>query len=150
MSEANVELVTSLQPGPRADLVALFRDDESWSAVAKALEPLIDEGLESGFVGVAEQSRRVGIDGFREVWLEWLAPWESYRTEIDRVIDGGDDVLVIVSDYGRKTGMAAEVRLRGAAVWTVRGGRITRAYFYADRLAAVRDVGLDAAILEDE
>ena len=150
MSISNVELVTSLQPGPRADLVELFRDDSSWNAVAHALEPLIDERLESGFVGVGPESRGIGIDGFRQVWLEWLASWESYRTEIARVIDCGADVLVLVDDYGCKPGMETEVRLRGAAVWTVRDGRVARAYFYADRAAALREVGLDAAILGDE
>ena len=34
------------------------------------------------------------------------------------MIGRGDDVLVIVNDYGRKPGMTVEVRLFGAAVWT--------------------------------
>jgi hypothetical protein len=29
-----------------------------------------------------------------------------------------------MSDYGRRAGMAAEVSLEGAAVWTVRDGKI--------------------------
>ena len=150
MPSSNVELITSIQPGPRADLVQLFRDEDSWNAVAHALAPLIEGGLETVFVGFGQARRRNGIDGFREVWLEWLGPWESYRTEIDRVIDCGEDVLVIVEDYGRKAGMEKEVRLRGAAVWTVREGRIARACFYADRRAALNKVGRDAAILDDE
>ena len=39
------------------------------------------------------------------------------------MIDCGDDVLVITDDYGRKPGMTAEVRLFGAAVWTIRDGQ---------------------------
>jgi hypothetical protein len=40
--------------------------------------------------------------------------------------------------------MTAEVRLFGAAVWTVRDGRIARAWFYVDRNDALNAVGLDA------
>lgn len=150
MPSSNVELVTSLQPGPRVDLVQLFGDDQLWTSVAQALAPLVDEDLESGFVGLERKSRGVGIDGFREVWLRWLAAWDSYRTEIDRVVESGDDVLVLVCDYGRKKGTTVEVRLPGAAVWTVRDGRIARAFFYADRRAAAREVGLSPAILDGE
>jgi hypothetical protein len=46
--------------------------------------------------------------------------------------------------------MTAEVRLRGAAVWTVRESKVSRAFFYTDREDALGDVGLDAAILRRE
>jgi hypothetical protein len=31
----------------------------------------------------------VGLDGFRATWRDWLAPWASYRTEIEELIDVG-------------------------------------------------------------
>ena len=46
--------------------------------------------------------------------------------------------------------MTAEVRLFGAAAWTVRDSRIARAWFYVDRNDALNAVGLDAAILAGE
>jgi hypothetical protein len=36
-----------------------------------------------------------------KIWLEWLKPWVGYRSEIERVVDLGDDVLVLVRDFGR-------------------------------------------------
>jgi hypothetical protein len=43
------------------------------------------------------------------VWLDWLAPWESYRAEIAEVIDAGDQVLVIADDYRRRPVMSRPV-----------------------------------------
>jgi ketosteroid isomerase-like protein len=149
MSEENVGLITALQPAPDVDLVELFRDDQAYANMDAALGAIFHDDVESGFVG-RHESRNRGRPGFRQTWLEWLEPWESYRTEVVRVIGCGDDVLVLVHDFGRKPGMTAEVRLLGAAVWTVRDGLIARAFFYTDREDAVREVGLSPAILAGE
>ena len=69
-------------------------------------------------------------------------PGESYRTEIEDVIDAGDDVVVLVRDYGRRPGMTAEISIRAAALWTVRDGRISRAIFSTDRAEVLASVGL--------
>jgi ketosteroid isomerase-like protein len=150
MSAENAELVAALQPDPDVNLVELFRDDAAWANIAEALGPIWHDDVETVFVGTGQESRNRGVDGFRHTWVEWLAPWETYRAEITRVIDCGDEVLVITDDYGRKPGMTAEVRLVGAAVWTMREGRVAKARFYTDRQDALNDVGLDAAILAGE
>jgi ketosteroid isomerase-like protein len=51
-------------------------------------------------------------------------------------------VVVLVRDYGKREADAPEVELRGAAIWTVRGGRIVRAESHADRAEALASVGL--------
>jgi ketosteroid isomerase-like protein len=150
VSEENVELVSALQPEPDVDLVELFRDDKAWANLMEVFAPLFHDDIDTGFIGVGQESRNRGVAGFQQTWIEWLSPWETYRADIEKVIDCGDDVLVITNDYGRKPGMTAEVRLFGAAVWTVRDGRIARAYFYVDRKDALDAVGADAAILADE
>jgi len=149
MSDENAELIEALQVEPDVDLVELFRDDDAYANIDAVIGPIFHDEVESGFVG-RHESRNRGRQGFRDTWLEWLEPWESYRSEVVRVIGCGDDVLVLVKDYGRKPGMTAEVRLLGAAVWTMRDGLITRALFYTDREDAVREVGLSTAILADE
>jgi len=40
MSQANVDLVTQLQPAPDVDIAELFRNDDMWSAAADAIAPL--------------------------------------------------------------------------------------------------------------
>jgi ketosteroid isomerase-like protein len=58
------------------------------------------------------------------------------------MIDAGDDVVVLVRDYGRRAGMAVEVSMVGASIWTVRDGKIAKAAFYPNRSDALEAVGL--------
>jgi ketosteroid isomerase-like protein len=150
MSAENVELVGALQPDASVDLVELFTQDEAWENVFGLVAPILSPEVETGFVGVGVSRSNRGLDGFRQTWVEWLEPWESYRAEIDSVADHGDKVLVMTNDFGRRRGMTAEVRLLGAAVWTVRDGKVTSAYFYANREDALDDVDRGTAILGGE
>ena len=143
MSAENVELVRSIQPGPEVDLVALFADAGA-ARQADVLGPLLDHGFECAihlFPG-APATVYSGLDGLRACWLDWLAPWASYRTEIEELIDAGERVVVIVRDYGRREQGASEVEMMGATVYTAQGGRIIRAEFYADRAEGLASVGL--------
>jgi ketosteroid isomerase-like protein len=138
-----VELVRSLQPTPDTDLVTLFRDDAAFAALTEAVSPFLHEDFEvvgNAFVGL--DARRVGLDGLRAVWLKWLDPWESYRVEIEDVVDAGDAAVVLFRDYGRRGGMAAEISLAGGTVWTVRDGKVARVAFYPVRSDALEAAGL--------
>jgi ketosteroid isomerase-like protein len=144
MSQENVELVRSVQPRGDTDLVALFRDDATAVPLMESLSTFFHEDFEvvaPTFVG-GEHARFVGLDGLRAGWLDWLDPWESYRVEVEDVIDAGDDAVVLVRDFGRRAGMTAEVSVLSAAVWTVRDGRIARVAFYLDRSEALDAAGL--------
>ena len=149
MSNDAVELVKSVQPRPHHDLTQTFCNDDRWARVRDFLAPLLQPDFESGFVRGAERISYRDIDGFRQTWIDWLEPWESYRTEALEFVPNGAHVLVIVNDYGRRPGMDAEVRMRGAAVWTVQGGKLARAFFYTDRAEAATDAGLSTALLAD-
>jgi ketosteroid isomerase-like protein len=147
MSEENVELVRSLQPAPETDLAALFRDDATWEAAREGLGAVFDPDCESAIVmpgsGDAATRRTYrGVDGLRDAWLDWLAPWESYHVRIERLLDAGERVVVLPRDRGRRRGMEAEIESPVAAIWTVRDGRVIRAEFYASRDQALLDAGL--------
>ena len=119
MSQENVELVRSLQPSRDTDLVAAFRDDATAAAVMETLSPFFYEDVEivpppSSVAG--EGVRFAGLEGLRAAWLDWLEPWESYRVEVEDVIDAGDDAVVLVRDFGRRAGVTAEVGVVGGAV----------------------------------
>jgi hypothetical protein len=108
MSQENVALVRGLLPSRDTDLVALFRDDATAIPLTEAVAPLFDEDFEAVVQDWApgQQVRYAGLEGLRAAWLDWLDPWESYRTEVEGVIDAGDEVVVLVRDYGRRAGMA--------------------------------------------
>ena len=145
MSQENVELVRGLQPSADTDLVATARDDATAAAVMESLSPFFHEEVEivaPSFVA-GEGVRFVGLEGLRAGWLDWLEPWESYRVEVEDVIDAGDDAVVLVRDFGRRAGMTVEVSVMGGAVWTVRDGRVVRVAFYLNRSEALKAVGLE-------
>jgi ketosteroid isomerase-like protein len=93
MSREDVELVRQLH--------APFDDDIS-AAMEAALGDTLAPDFECIFVrddlGRASYS---GIDGLRRAWLDWLAPWESYRAVVEDMIDAGDGRVV------RAEGLAA-------------------------------------------
>jgi ketosteroid isomerase-like protein len=144
VSAENVELVRSLLPGPDVDVVALFNDDSATGELMQTMAPLLDPDFESvvHFPG-AEPAVGHGLHGLRAGWLDWLAPWGSYRTEIEEMIDLGDRVVAVLCDYARREQDSPEVALKGATVWTVRDGRVVRAEFYAGgRAEAMAAIGL--------
>jgi len=66
--------------------------------------------------------------------VDWLAPWSSYRTEIEDCIDAGEGrVVVLTRDYACPLGAEAEVDFIGGPVWTVRDGKVARIEFYWNR-----------------
>src|SRR5271155_4355140 len=143
MSRENVELVTSLQPAPDVDIAELFRNDDMWSALVGAIAPFFHPDFESVAPGVPNTEKvHVGVDGLRAAWLEWMEPWLTYRTEIKQAIDASDRVLLLTHDYGRRDGVAKEVKINGSAVWTVSGAKIARACFYPVRSEAFAAAGL--------
>ena len=145
MSQENVELIRSVLSGPDADIVALFNDDSANGVLMQTWAPLLDRDFVSvkHFPG-AEPDTAQGLHGLRAGWLDWLAPWARYRTEIEEMIDlGGDRGVSVVCDYGRRERDAPEVALRSAVVWTLRDGRIVRAEFYTGgRAEALKAAGL--------
>jgi len=144
MSQKNVELVRGLQPAPDVDIAELFRDDEIWAALTEAVAPLSHSDFECVLHAIdSEPTTYPGLVGLRTGWLDWVAPWVTYRTEIKDVIDAGEQVLVLTHDFGRREGSTEDVKLIGAAVWTVRDGKIARAEFYTDRAEAFAAVGLE-------
>jgi ketosteroid isomerase-like protein len=143
MSQENVELVTNLQLAPDVNIAEVFRSDEMWSALADAVVPLFHPNFEIVPPGVpGTENVYIGLDGLRAAWLGWMEPWLTYRTEIKQAIDAGDRVLLLTQDYGRREGVAEEVKVDGSAVWTVSGGKIARAEFFAHRSDAFKAAGL--------
>jgi ketosteroid isomerase-like protein len=142
MSEENVELVMALQRGREEDFVQLIRDDEKWAQLAEAVAPFVHADAETVRPGLPGGKTYTGLDGFRESWLDWLAPWAQYRTEVKKAIDCGERVLLLQSSSGRLAGSTKEVKLAPAVVYTVRDGKIARFEPYANPADALEAVGL--------
>src|ERR1017187_6017843 len=101
MSQENVDLVLALQVGPDVDLVPLVRDDAVFATWAEAAAQHFHPDFECAHRLLGVERTYTGLDGLSESWRDWVAPWATYRAVIEEAIDCGDQVLVIVSDFGR-------------------------------------------------
>jgi ketosteroid isomerase-like protein len=142
VSRENVDLVQRLQPDPEVDFAQVFRDDDMWAASVE-LGAFYHPDVESVRPGLPDGTIYIGLDGLRDMWLEWLAPWTTYRVEAEDVIDLGDRVLLLAHVFGRLGESQAEVENTVASVYTVRDGKIARAELYLDRTEALKAVGLE-------
>jgi ketosteroid isomerase-like protein len=142
MSTENVELIRAMIPPAEVDVAALFRDDRLFEATVKASEAVIDPEVES-FANWQGGTRYTGVEGFRQLWLDWLEPWESYHVEVDEMIDAGDKVVCLIRDRGRRPEVDAEIEIRASSVWEIRDGKVVKVAFYTDRAAAFEAAGLE-------
>src|SRR5436190_17998126 len=143
ISEQNVELVMALQRSAEEDFVQLIGDDERWRQVAAAAAPVVHDDVVSVRPGIPGSKEYVGLDGFRALWLDWLAPWAEYRTAVEQAFDCGERVLLLQRSSGRMRGSSGQVELSPGVVWTLRAGKVARFEVYADRTDALKAVGLE-------
>jgi SnoaL-like protein len=142
VSHAKVDLLRALLPDPGSDVAQLFRDEDWFASTAEAVAGLLDPGVESVPAWRGAGTTYLGIDGFREMWLDWLEPWASYHVQVDEMIELRDSVGVLVRDRGLRRGMDVEVELISGSLWTFRDDKIVRVHFYANREELREAVGL--------
>ena len=80
--------------------------------------------------------------GVLESFERWLDQWDEYGFEAERVIDCGDDVLVVAREHGRGAMSGTTVSARNYWVITIREGKILRYREFYDEAAALEAVGL--------
>jgi ketosteroid isomerase-like protein len=141
VSQENVDLVRRLIPPPGTDLAALFRDRAVFDQVVSALEPFIDPGAEAVAVWQGGTVYE-GVEGLRQLWLDWLEPWASYYSSLEEAIDAGDRVVIFVRDRARRNDIDAEVEISAGSVWDVRDGKVTRVELFGTRDEALAAAGL--------
>jgi hypothetical protein len=142
VSKEHVDLVMALQRAADEDFVRLIQDDARWREVASAAAPVVHDDVVSVRPGIPGSKEYVGLEGFRALWLDWLAPWTEYQTAVEEAIDCGERVLLLQRSCGRMRGSDSQVKLSPAVVWTVHAGKVSRFEVYADRSDAFKAVGL--------
>ena len=145
MSQENVGLILAWASSFVADvdLAQLFRDDDLWTATADGMIDRLHPNFESVRPDLPGGKTYTGVDGLRSAWLDWLAPWASYRIEIEEAIDCGDRVLLLVNNFGRLEGSSEDVTNATAGIYTFRDGKLARWEIYSDRADALKAVGLE-------
>jgi ketosteroid isomerase-like protein len=130
---------------PTAESPLTPNDAAAAERLTSAVESVAAPDLVSVMIG-PDQSFRAeyrGVDGLIEGWRDWLSPYESFRMEVDDLIEGDDVLVTCVRQFGTPVGGGPELEAEGAAVWWLRDGRLVRVEFNLDREAALRSAGLD-------
>jgi ketosteroid isomerase-like protein len=133
MASENVELVRSLYAAwERGDYSSL-----DWA------HPEIEFGIADG----PSPGDWSGLAGMVEGFRDWLSVWDVFRTDVDEYRELDDErvlVLVRAAGRGKTSGLElGQMRSRGAAVFQVRDGKVTRIVLYWDRQRALADLGLE-------
>jgi ketosteroid isomerase-like protein len=147
MSAEAVRVVEQIQDAlGTGDVVAALADATTEQAVRQVFGELAEADFQVVMRGPAYLPAAFegkGVDGFRGAWSEWTSAFESYRIDVERVIDAGDLVVSLVTMAGRTRTGGVEIEAPGAAVWTVVDGRLRRVEFHLDRDEALRTAGLE-------
>ena len=87
-----------------------------------------------------------GLHGMRDGVRDFLSAWEGFRFEIEECRDlDGERVLALMhfSARGKTSGLdVGDAWTKGASVFHIRHGKVTRQVFYFDREHALSDLGL--------
>ncbi len=133
MASANLDLVRSIY-------AAWERGDYS---SAEWAHPEIE------FVSAGDGPSRgswTGLNGLAEGWRAWLGAWEEFRAVPDEYRELDEQrvlVLVHFSGRGKTSGLElGQILTKGASLFHVRGGKVTRLVIYTDYEHALADLGL--------
>jgi ketosteroid isomerase-like protein len=132
MSSANVELARAIfAPWERGDF-----SSAEWA----------HPDIEFVIVGGAERGSWTGLAAMAEVWRDFLGAWEELRVEAEEYREcDGNRVLVLTqnSGLGKTSGLdLGHMETRGANLFHIRNGKVTRLVLYWDRERALADLGL--------
>jgi uncharacterized protein len=130
MSQDNVELVQrayeAFLGGDPQSALLFYDPDVEWDGT----------NLPDGQVGW-------GVDAIVDHVTRWSAMWESWSVEVERVIDAGDEhVVVLIRETGRSAS-GLDMDERHGELYRIRDGRIVRWQGFSDPNEALKAVGLE-------
>jgi ketosteroid isomerase-like protein len=127
MSEENVETVKRIY--------AAWNDGD-FSSTEWA-----DPGIEFSVPGPEGAAR--GVEAMGRAWAEWLRAFKGFKVEASGFHPAGDKVVVEQAFHGEGKGSGISLdEISGAAVLTLRDGKVIRFTGYTTVAAALADAGI--------
>jgi hypothetical protein len=132
MSSANVELVRS-KVGP-------------WACGDFSADDWADPSVEFSIADGPTPGRWSGLRGMAEGFREWLSAWEGFRVEMYDFREIDDERVLTfgrIDGRGKTSGLEiGPTGAKGAGLFHVRGGKVTKYVIYWDRSRAIADLGV--------
>jgi hypothetical protein len=135
MTESRLERVRALMPPDGTDLVDVFGPDAGQIDTGGLVR---DDAAVNMVARNAERST-AGPEGFREIWADWLEPWQSYRIYYDDVVERDDKVIMLVTLRGVTKRDGVEMEHEAAGVFRFQGDEVVEMEFNLDREDALSD-----------
>jgi ketosteroid isomerase-like protein len=130
MSRENVEVVRRAH--------AEFERGNFW------LTEIFDPSVRVVWLGaVGMEDETVGLPDLSRVLMDWMRSWDQATTVAERIIDAGDQVVVVAEWRGRGKTSGVVTKWRYGAVWTLRDGKVTSIVSHTDPAEALKAVGLE-------
>ena len=128
MSKENIEIVRAIyRDWQRGDFT-----DIDWA----------DPEIEFSVPGPEADAR--GVDAMGRAWTEWLRAFKGLKVEAEAFHEAGDKVVVEQSFQGEGRGSGISLdQISGAAVFTLRDGKVIRFTGYITVEDALADTGID-------
>ena len=131
MSQENVEVI-------RAGYAAWARCDlDTW---LETLHPAVEFQTSGLFPDLAPIYR--GHRGMRSFWESMLAPWESFRLDVERIVEGHECAAVAIHFRARGKGSGVLTDLRQGHALRFEVGRIVKVGAHASFEEALEAAGL--------
>jgi hypothetical protein len=92
------------------------------------------------------------VAGAAKGWRDFLSAWEEYRAQAEEYRELDDQHVLVLfrrSGRGKQSGIElSEVASKGAVLYQVQDGRVTRQVLYNDPERALTDLGLAPGLSE--
>jgi ketosteroid isomerase-like protein len=117
------------------------RFHDHFDRTGEPLWDVVDSEIEVFDHDIPDAGTYHGLDGYKKWLTNWGETFESYAMELERLVDGGNQVvsLIVMRVTGRASGVSVE--RKDAIVSTYRDGKITRIDYYNDQALALEAVG---------
>jgi ketosteroid isomerase-like protein len=135
MSRENVQIVRE----------AFDREARRDASVLDAYDPDVEMDFSaSPFADfMATSGRRQGLGEVQSAFRDWYEAFDNVETDLDELIDAGEQVIVVFTYRGRGRASGAEVEWKHmAGVWTFREGKVVRVAWLRTREHALEAAGL--------
>jgi ketosteroid isomerase-like protein len=132
-------------PGENLDLVRSIYAD--WERGDFTMADWAHPQIEYTMIGGLDGGTVRGLAGMARTWGRWLSAWDNVHVETEdcREVDA-ERVLVLFKTIGRGKTSGVELgqtHVKGAVVFHLRHGKVTRLDQYWDRDRALADLGLE-------
>ena len=115
------------------DLKPVFEDDEQWERFRAELEPLFHADAVFAWVAPGVRTERVGMEGLRAGWIEFMEAFESYHSRTEEVRVLGDDRFVMLVVQMATLPGGNQVEMKAAGLVRMRDGKVAAVDFNSSR-----------------